>query len=146
MQHNWQDRIAEKIANKGVGVRGTKPLRVALHTLAPLRVTVVGLTDTGDDTREKKRPRICGTLEEEPKFLSWRKRKGVLVSSGVEGRHHAHDPLMLLLFQLLFGFIMRGFVIGGLLRRRLCGRVGGCGGGLDSGVSPVQWLHKCRIG
>jgi len=70
MEHAGQHCIAKKVPNERIGVGRAESLRVALRALSPLRVAVIGLTNTRNDTCQQEGPGIDFTPEEKLKFLS----------------------------------------------------------------------------
>ena len=57
----------------------------------------------GGKTRQQEGPRVGRTLKEELILLFRAQGLRIFIGGGVEGRHHAKNPLMLLFLQLFLG-------------------------------------------
>ena len=100
VQQAGQHGVAEKIAGEVVRVGGAESLCVAFHALSVFSETVVGLVDTGNKSSKEKGHGSVALLKKSWYFWPGSQGKRILVVGGVEGRHYAQNPLVLLLLEL----------------------------------------------
>src|ERR1700743_1510 len=102
-----QDRIAPEVAVESIGIACAKTLEVSLCSLPKSRITILGLAVASHEGGNKEHIRSGRALPEEMELLLRAQRRSVRVIHHVEIRHDAQNALLLLVFKVLGGLVVR---------------------------------------